>query len=98
MILEKEYSYYYWLTVDLTDTEFENFISNVNKVNLIDGVDIEDKQVCIKFNQVKPSKPQEIKWAKAKNEQNAKKFLRVLSKHIDGRLYFNVNHHIIKHK
>lgn len=98
MILEKEYVYCYWLKVDLSDTEFENFVTNINKIKVVDGIDVEDKQVCLKFNQVKPSKVQEIKWAKAKNEQNAKKFLRVLSKHIDGRLYFNVNHHVIKHK
>lgn len=98
MILEKEYAYCYWLKIDLSDTEFENFVTNINKVKLIDGVDVDDKQVCLKFNQVKPSKVQEIKWAKTKNEQNARKFLRVLSKHIDGRLYFNINHNVIKYK
>ncbi len=104
MILEKEYGVFYWLTCDISKEEFSAFVENLDKVNeqhkisLIDGVDEEDQAICFKFNQCKATKPQEIKMAKARNEQNCKKFMQLLSKKIDGRLYFNVNHKIIKKK
>lgn len=101
MILEKDYVYCYWLEVDLTDKEFKVFTQELDKVkipNLIDGVDEESKSICFKFGQCKPTKPQEIKWAKRVNESNCKRFMQLLSKRIDGRLYFNVNHGVIKRK
>lgn len=104
MILEKDYGYWYWLDCKLTDEEFEAFTKNIEEVNnkhlinLIDGIDTEDKSICFKFSQCKPEHPTKIKWAKTVNEAHCKKFMQLLSKKIDGRLYFNVNHHVIKHK
>lgn len=101
MILEKEYSVFYWLDVQLTPHEFEIFTKELDKVkipSLIDGIDIEGQSICFRFNQCKPTKPQEVKWAKEMNKRNCNKFMQLLSKRIDGRLYFNVNHRTIKRK
>lgn len=104
MILEKEYSYFYWLHVDLTKEEFQSFTHELNQINdkhlikLIDCLDEEEQDICFRFDQCKPRKPQEIKWAKVMNEKHCKKFMSLLSKKIDGKLYFNVNHKVIKRK
>ena len=96
MILEKEYVYCYWLKVDLTDTEFANFVKHLTEMKLLDGADFETKEVCFKFAQARPKTIGDIKKAKEINTQNCKKFLYEFSKKLDGRLYFNVNHKIIK--
>lgn len=104
MILEKDYAVAYWLECQLTDEEFKVFTENIEQINnkhliqLIDGVDEEGKSICFKFNNFKPDHPTKIKWAKAQNEKSCKRFMQLLSKKIDGRLYFNVNHNVIKHK
>lgn len=97
-ILEKDYIYAYWLKVDLSNSEFENFIKNIEQMELVDGIDIQDKEICLKFNHVKPKTISEINKAKEMNERNCKRFLSKFSKVIDGRLYFNVNHKTIKRK
>ena len=104
MILEKDYAVFYWLDCQLSKEEFSAFIQNLEQVNdkhkisLIDGVDEDEQSVCFKFNQVVPTKPQEVKLCKVRNEQNCKRFMQALSKKIDARLYFNVNHKVIKRK
>lgn len=104
MILEKEYAAFYWLECDLTKEEFSAFVQNLDqvntehKINLIDGVDEETQSICFKFNQCKATKQNEIKWAKTENLKHCNKFMQLLSKKIDGRLYFNVNHNVIKKK
>lgn len=104
MILEKDYAVAYWLECQLTDEEFKVFTENIEQINnkhliqLIDGVDEEGKSICFKFNNFKPDHPTKIKWAKAQNEKSCKRFMQLLSKKIDGRLYFNVNHNVIKHR
>lgn len=104
MILEKDYSVFYWLTCELTDEEFKAFTENLEQVNqkhsikIVDCVDKDEKAICFRFDQCKPDHPTKIKWAKSVNEKSCKRFMQLLSKRIDGRLYFNVNHNIIKHK
>lgn len=97
-ILEKDYSCAYWLRCELTDNEFQNFVKQLEEMHLLDGVDVDEKDVCLKFSQVKPKNIPDIKRAKLLNTQNCKRFLTEFSKAIDGRLYFNINHHIIKRK
>jgi len=103
-IPEHSYSCYYWLKIDLPETEFKSFVENIEQVNiqhkisLLDGIDVESQELCFKFSQVKPTKKQEITLAKVRNEQNCNKFLHALSKKLDGKLYFNVNHKVIKRK
>lgn len=100
-ISEHQFAFYYWLNVQLNPNEFSNFIENMDKIKdleLIDGVDLEDQSVCLRFNKFKPTKTQEIKFCKVMNEKVGKRFLHDLSKKLDGRLYFNVNSKIIKRK
>jgi len=98
MILEKEYSVAYWLKCELTDNEFLNFVKNLEEMKLCDGFDIETKDICLKFCHAKPKTVSDIKRAKEINIKSCKKFLTEFSKKLDGRLYFNVNHKIIKRK
>lgn len=98
MIEEKDYASFYWLKLELTEDEFKSFVSNVEKVGVIDGIDEETQEVCIKFANTKPRTKDQLKLAKQINTKNLKSFLHQLSKHIHGKLYFNVNRNIIKHK
>ena len=104
MILEKDYVCCYWLDCHLTKEEFEEFTKNIEQINnkyliqILDGIDEESQSICFKFAQCRPTKIQEVKWAKMQNEKHCKKFMQLLSKKIDGKLYFNVNHNVIKHK
>lgn len=97
-ILEKDYGVFYWLKVDLSDNEFQSFVTNFQKMNLIDGTDFETKEVCLKFSHAKPKTVRDIPKAKQINVRNCKRFLTDLSKKIDGRLYFNINRKILKRK
>lgn len=100
-ISEYRFAFYYWLKVDLKPSEFSNFVENMDKIKeleLVDGVDMEDQSICFRFNKYKPTKIQEVKFCKLRNEQLGKRFLQDLSKKLDGRLYFNVNSKIIKRK
>lgn len=96
MILEKDYGVFYWCKAQLTDTEFADFVKHLTEMKIADGADFETKEVCFKFAQARPKTIGDITRAKEINTQNCKKFLYEFSKKLDGRLYFNVNHKIIK--
>ncbi len=97
-ILEYQYSTFYWMKIDLSDNEFQSFVNNFQKMNLLDGVDEPEKEVCLRFNHAKPKTVRDIPKAKQINVRNCKRFLTDLSKKIDGRLYFNINRKILKRK
>ena len=100
MIPEHKYSEYYWITlINHTNDEWESFKQQMSvfpNAFIYDGVDEETHSLCFKFSRHKPTHEQDIKRCKDRNLAIKKDVLKVMSKNVGGKFYFNIKRGILK--